>query len=69
MTMRPSDATDRASTTGLAVDALTATEVTNRSRGLSRAENLRQDRAPATRPASLRLLRGLHSQAIQEDRK
>jgi hypothetical protein len=33
MTMRSSDATDGASTTGLAVDAFTATEVTDRSRG------------------------------------
>jgi hypothetical protein len=69
MTMRSSDATDGASTTGLAVDAFTATEVTDRSRGLCRAGNLRQDRAPAARPASLRLLRGLHSQATREDRK
>jgi hypothetical protein len=35
MTMRSSGATDEASTTGLAVDAFTATEVTDRSRGLS----------------------------------
>ena len=69
MTMRSSDATDGASTTGLAVDAFTATEVTDRSRGLSRAGNLRQDRATAARPASLRLLRNLHSQATGEDRK
>jgi hypothetical protein len=69
MTMRSSDATDGASTTGLAVDAFTATEVTDRSRGLCRAGNLRQDRAPAARPASLRLLRGLLSQATREDRK
>ena len=69
MTMRSSGATDGASTTGLAVDAFTATEVTDRSRGLSRAGNLRQDRPPAARPASLRLLGGLHSQATGEDRK
>jgi hypothetical protein len=69
MTMRSSDATDGASTTGLAVDAFTATEVTDRSRGLSRAGNLRQDHAPAARPAGLRLLRGLHSQATRENRK
>jgi hypothetical protein len=69
MTMLSSDATDRASTTGLAVDAFTATEVTDRSRGLSRAGNLRQDHASAARPADLRLLRGLHSQATREDRK
>ena len=69
MTMRSSDATDEASTAGLAVDAFTATEVTDRSRGLCRAGNLRQDRAPAARPASLRLLRGLLSQATGEDRK
>jgi hypothetical protein len=35
MTMRSSGAMDEASTTGLAVDAFTATEVTDRSRGLS----------------------------------
>lgn len=69
MTMRSSDATDGASPTGLAVDAFTATEVTDRSRGLSRAGNLRQDRAPAASPAGLRLLRNLHSQATREDRK
>jgi hypothetical protein len=69
MAMRSSDATDGASTTGLAVDTLTATEVTDRSRGLSRVGNLRQDRAPAARSASLRFLRNLHSQATREDRK
>jgi hypothetical protein len=63
MTMRSSDATDGASTTGLAVDAFTTTEVTDRPRGLSQAGNLRQDRATAARPASLRLLRKFHSQA------
>jgi hypothetical protein len=69
MTMRSIGAADGASTTGLAVDAFTATEVTGRSRGFSRAGNLRQDRAAAARPASLRLLRGLLSQATREDRK
>ena len=69
MTMRSIGAADGASTTGLAVDAFTATEVTDRSRGLSRAGNLRQDSAPAARPAGLRLLRGLHSQATRKDRK
>ena len=69
MTMRSIDAAYGASTTGLAVDTLTATEVTDRSRGLSRVGNLRQDRAPAARPASPRLLRGLLSQATREDRK
>jgi hypothetical protein len=69
MTMRSGDATDGASTTGLAVDAFTATEVTDRSWGLSRAGNLHQDHAPAARPAGLRLLRGFHSQATREDRK
>jgi hypothetical protein len=69
MTMRSSDATDGASTTGLAVDAFTAIGMTDRSRGLCRTGNLRQDRAPAARPASLRLLRGLLSQATREVRK
>ena len=69
MAMRSSDATDGASTTRLAVDTFTATEVTDRSRGLSWAGNLCQDRAPAARPASLRFLRNLHSQATGEDQK